>query len=234
MTEENVQEKPVSEETTSKDDQPSMEEQVAKAVSEQVEQATRKMQSEKDKAIFEIQREAGARAKLAESTLTSYEASLEGMGADPVQAEVAKLRARDQFHSQRESEYEAQRQNQATIDSFESTMRQHITDLGIDPNNSKIEWGDKNSMDLLERQRAILSSASKLQKENAKVADEERKEEFDKFKRETRKDLGLDSVDTTISPSGDDSDAEFKKGIGDGTLPLNKTNMERVKKLGLA
>ncbi len=63
------------------------------------------------------------------------------------------------------------------------------------------------------------------------------KDDFDGLESKLRKDLGLDSVDTTAgSGGGSDSDADFKKGVGDGSIPIkgNKVNYERAKKLGLA
>lgn len=241
MTQENVQIEDVSKEGTPLPEsietqpQPSMEERVAKLVQEQVELATRKLQSASDKAISKIQREAETKTRLAEDTLASIESSFTDMGVDPSQTELAKLRARDKYYSQLDTRQKQESAAQQTVNDFEANIRQHITDLGIDPDDKKIEWGDSANLNLTERQGKILTSVSKIQKENAKLVEDKAEQRFKELERKLRKDLSLDSVDTTTSAGvATDSDTAFIEGIGDGSISLkNKENVERAKRLGL-
>lgn len=213
--------------------QPSVEEQIAKAMGEQAENISRKIQSASDKAIARIQREAESTAGIAEDALATMDATF----ADTdVEAGVKpKPKRQDQYRSQLNVRRQQEEAVRKTIDAFESNIRQHITDLGIDPDDKSIDWGDSNDLSLTERQGKILASISKIQKENAKLVEEKAEDKFKKLESDLRKDLGLDSVDTSTSASvGGDSDSAFIEGIGDGSIGLDtKAKVDRAKKLGL-
>ena len=98
--------------------------------------------------------------------------------------------------------------------------------------DKNIDWGDRDNLSLTDRQGKILASVGKIQKDNAKLADDTRKQEFTDLEARLRKDFGLDSVDTTTSAgvvSG--SDAEFMGKFGSGDLPMTKANTDRYNKI---
>ena len=207
--------------------QPSIEEQIAKAMEGQLENLSRTVQSHTDKAISRIQREADNTARITEDAMAALDATGE-------ETDVAKPKPRVQ--GQYRSQLEVRRQQEAavkqTVDAFESNIRQHIVDLGIDPDDKGIEWGDSNNLSLTDRQGKILASVSKIQKDNAKLADEKRKQEFDALEAKLRKDLGLDTVDTTTSAGViSESDSDFMAKFGSGELPMTKANTDRYNKI---
>ncbi|MCH8030824.1 MAG: bifunctional DNA primase/polymerase, partial [Bacteroidetes bacterium] len=121
-----TEEQTSTEETTT---QPSIEEQITKAMGEQVENMSRKIQSATDKAIGRIQREADSTAKIAEDALATMDATF----ADDAEETKPKPRRQDQFRSQLDQRRQQEAAVKQTVDAFESNIRQHIVDLGIDP-----------------------------------------------------------------------------------------------------
>ncbi len=213
------------EEQTSTETKLSVEEQIAKVMGDQAETISRKIQSATDKAITRIQREADSTARITEDAMAALD-------APSGETEAAKPRRQDQYRSQLELRRQQEEAAKKTVDAFESNIRQHITDLGIDPDDKSIDWGDSNDLNLTERQGKILTSVSKIQKDNAKLADDKRKQEFTDLEVKLRKDLGLDSVDTNISAGASSgADAEFMGKFGSGELPMTKANTDRYNKI---
>ncbi len=226
QTEEVSKEEQASQEETLK--QPSIEEQIVKAMGEQGEIISRKIQSATDKGVARIQREAESTARITEDAM----AALDATTGEETEVAKPKTRAQDQYRSQQEARRQQEAAVKQTVDAFESNIRQHITDLGIDPDNKGIDWGDSDNLSLTDRQGKILTSISKIQKENAKLADDKRKQGFTDLETKLRKDLGLDSVDTTTSAGASSgSDAKFIEDFNSGTLPYNKVNKERAEKI---
>jgi len=218
------------EQTSTEETQPqlSIEEQIAKAMGTQTEAFTRKIQSATDKAVARIQREADTTARITEDAM----AALDATTGEDTDVAKPKTRAQDQYRSQLETRRQQEAAIKQTVDAFESNIRQHITDLGINPDDKNIDWGDGNNLSLTERQGKILTSVSKIQKENAKLAEDRRKQEFTDLEAKLRKDLGLDSVDTTTSAGvASASDADFMGKFGSGELPVTKANIERYDKI---
>ena len=230
QTEEASTEEQTSTETESKEDskQPSIEEQITKAMGEQVENMSRKIQSATDKAIGQIRREADSTAKIAEDALATMDATF----ADDAEETKPKPRRQDQFRSQLDQRRQQEAAVKQTVDAFESNIRQHIVDLGIDPEDKSIDWGDSGNLSLTDRQGKILASVSKIQKDNVKSADDKRKQEFTELEAKLRKDLGLDSVDTTTSAGvASGSDDDFIEKMTSGELPLTEANEKRFNKI---
>ena len=208
--------------------QPSIEEQIAKAMEGQLENLSRTVQSHTDKAISRIQREAETMARITEDAM----AALDATSGDETDVPKPKPRVQGQYRSQLEVRRQQEAAVKQTVDAFESNIRQHIVDLRIDPDDKRIEWGDSNNLSLTDRQGKILASVSKIQGENAKLAEEKRKQEFTDLEAKLRKDLGLDTVDTTTSAGVvSASDAEFMDKFGSGELPTTKANVDRYEKI---
>jgi len=201
---------------------------VAEATATATEAARREIQSLKDKARAEVET-AQARAALAEGTLAGVEAE-----TDPQALELAKLRAKDKVYAQRDV-LSVRRQQAETFDkNFRENMNQFVTSMGVDPANKGIDWGE-NSKDYLEKQRRILASVTKIQKENQdkdrKVLEDNLTQQQKDFETKIRKDLGLDSEETSVSAGASGTDADFLDKFGKGELPYTKENKERAQKL---
>lgn len=227
--EKNVQTEEVSKEEQTSTEQSSIEEQIAKVMGEQTDIIARKIQSAGDKAVARIQREADSTARMTEDAIAALDATT------GTEAEVAQPKPRTQGQGA-VSQLQARRQQEAavkqTVDTFESNIRQHITDLGIDPDDKGIEWGDSDNLSLTDRQGKILASVSKIQKENAKLVEQKAEQKFKDLEVGLRKDLGLDTVDTTTSAGvASSSDADFMGKFGSGELPVTKASIERYDKI---
>ncbi len=179
--------------------QPLTEERVTELLTKEVTKVTdaltRKFQSEKDKAIAAIRREADqhrVRADVAEETL----ANLSAEGVDPQTLELVKLKARDKQSSAAQAEEAKRQQVQAFDKAFYDAMAEHLNDLGIKPDDQGIDWGT-DAPDYLVKQRKILASAARIQKARAHEAEEKLRKEVKETEARLRKDLGLDEVDTT-------------------------------------
>ena len=202
----------------------------AKAVTDAKEAGRRQLQGEQDRNT-----NAEKRARLAEGKVSAYETSFKGLDEETQKdIELARLREQDK-HYQSTAQEDAQRQQDTT---FYQRMNEGVLvaldSLGIPRDDKRIDWG-AGSQDYIEARSRFDSSVAKIISADRKVTEDKMKGDFKTLESNLRKELNLDSVDTTTGSSGgDDSDAGFKKGIGDGSLPLNKENMARARKLGLA
>ncbi|KKN56455.1 hypothetical protein LCGC14_0572280 [marine sediment metagenome] len=195
-----------------------------------VEAGRRQLQGEQDR-----NRNAESRARLAESRVKGYETSLSGLDEETQKdIELARLREQDK-HYQSNAQDEEQRRQQATqIQQMNDSLTEEVKIWGIEPNDKRIDYAS-DAPDYFTGRKRFTDSLQKIVNAKQQEAGEKQAENLKNLETKLRKDLGLDSVDTTTgSGGGSDSDAEFKKGLGDGSLPLNKTNMARAKKLGIA
>ena len=201
-----------------------------KAVTEAKETGRRELQSEQEK-----NKAADRRARLAEQRVETYETSLSGVDEDTRNAiELARYREQEKYNqseSQRETQSE---QDNAYYQRMNESVLIYLDNMGIPRDHKDLDWG-QGSQDYIEARSRLDISVAKIMREEKNVTEGKREQLFKELETKLRGELNLDSVD--IPPGGgsdNDSDAEFKKGIGDGTLPLNKTNMARAKKLGIA
>ncbi len=230
MDEKDIQTEQVSTETASPSgdtqEKPLTREEILSLISQATETAKREIQSVKDKARNEVE-VAQRRARSSEGALEAIKGSYADLEPE-VQAtlRLRELEAKDRLYSQRDG-MEMQRLQQERFDqSFVSQLSQTITDLGIDPNDSRIDWGQefRNQGDYLKAQDKILKSVTKIQKENSKVVEEKKSTEIKDLEAKLRKDLGLDEVPTstpTGASKGIPTDmAKFKKWVN--TLPIKE------------
>ena len=211
---------------------------LAQASSEATKQATeagrRQLQSEQDR-NRNAEAKAERRARSAESTTKAYETSFKGLDEETQKdIELGRYREQDKY-TQSLAQEDAQRQQEtAYFQRMNESLLDEVRTWGIDPDDKKIDFAS-DAPDYFAGRKRFIGSLQKIVGDNQKQAEETQKQNFANLESKLRKDLGLDSVDTTAgSGGGSDSDADFKRGIGDGSLPLNKTNMARAKKLGIA
>ncbi len=253
MTEDTVKEEKTStEETTSQETETKKEEQskeqpfstdqeariqqmLSQASSEATKQAVeagrRQLQSEQDRNI-----NAERRAKLAEGEANAYRTSFKGLDEETQKdMELARLREQEKYHQTTTQEDATRQQEAAYYQRMNEGVLSSLDALGIARDDKRIDWGS-GSQDYIEARSRLDASVAKIMSSDRKVSEDKMKDDFKTLESSLRKELNLDSVDITAGGGGggDDSDADFKKGIGDGSLPLNKENMARAKKLGIA
>ena len=210
-----------------------MAEATSKAVTEAKEAGRRQLQGEQDR-----NRNVARRAGLAESKVNAYETSFKGLDEDTQKdIELAKYREQDKYY-QSAAQEETQRQQEATyFQKMNDSLVDEVRTWDIDPEDKRIDFAS-DAPDYFTGRKRFIGSLQKIVRENQKVAETDLEKRLvakvEEQNLKNRKELNLDSVDTTAgSGGGSDSDAEFKKGLGDGSIPLNKTNMARAKKLGI-
>ncbi|MFH0897485.1 MAG: hypothetical protein V1850_05515 [Candidatus Bathyarchaeota archaeon] len=179
-----------------------------KTFRDEVEAAKREIQSAKDKSKAEVERER-TKAQIAEETLKGFRGRVGEL--DPEVAKdfrIAEYESRDKA-LQAVSQNEAVAKQQEEFDkNFTSQMNQFITSFGVDPSDKKIDWGE-DAPNYLVKQQRILDSVAKIHKANLKAAEEKQSQVIKDVEAKIRKDLGLDSVDTS-NPVGVKSDASSK------------------------
>ena len=186
-----------------------VDEAVAKALAGQTDAAKREIQSVKDKSKAEVE-SASRRAKTSEQTLTNMKGALKDADPDTLkELELAELRSAVTGYQGSEQE-EFVRQKAAEFESkFQGSVTQHITELGIDPSDKRIDWGE-NAKDYLEKRVRIDASIRTIVKQSATDAEtalaKTLKDEMSKM----RKELGLDSVDTA-NPVGSGGRSDEQK-----------------------
>ena len=208
-------------------------EETAKAVTEAKEAGRRELQGEQDR-----NRNVDRRARLAESKVKSYETSFKGLDEETQKdIELERYREQEKFN-QSSTQEDAQKQQETDFwGRVNSQVLANLDNLGIPKDDKRLDWGE-GSRDLPEARARLDASVAKILGENKKSSEDslmqKAEQRFKDLEAAWRKENNLDSVDTTAGGGGEsDSDADFKKGIGDGSLPLSKVNMARLKKLGI-
>ncbi len=179
-----------------------------KAIEEGKGLGKREMQSIKDREVAEVSR----KLRLTEMERDSLQSGLSEVDEETrTKVELSRYKMRDQF-LQRQAQEETQKEALAkTYEDFSNNMFQYLSDIGVDPKDKRIEWGE-NSESLLVKQQRILSQAGKIQKEVAKAEKDSVKTRLDAEIAKARKELGLDSVDNSQSlGSGDYAGIPTKK-----------------------
>ena len=201
-----------------------------RAVAEAKEAGRRTLQSEQDR-----NRNVERRARLAESRVSAYETSFKGLDEDTQKdIELAKLREQDKYYQSTTQEETQRQQEAAYYQRMNDSLSEEVKSWGVEPNDKRIDYAS-DAPDYFTGRKRFSDSLQKIIRDDQKKTEEKQTADFKNLESKLRKDLGLDSVDTTAGGGGgSDSDAEFKKGLGDGSIALNKETMARAKKLGLA
>ncbi len=199
------------------------------ATNQAVEAGRRQLQGEQDR-----NKNVDRRARLAESRVAGYETSFKGLDEETQKdVELTRLREQDKHYQSTAQEDEQRRQQDAYYQQMNQSLIDEVKSWGVDLEDKRIDYAS-DAPDYFAGRKRFIDSLQKIVKENQKKTEEKQGEDFKNLESKLRKDLGLDSVDTTTGGvGGSDSDADFKKGIGDMSLPLNKVNMARARKLGL-
>ncbi len=184
------------------------------------EAALREIQSVKDRAAAEVEK-ARRKATINEDTLNQVRGTLKE--ADPnlaSQLELAELRARDQHHKEYEMNEGVKQQLTAFDQAFHTGVNQFLGSLGIDPKDTRLDWGS-DAKDYLEKRNRIDNSVGKILSENRKEAEKKMTQDFKTLESKIRKELGLDSVDTSHSATKS-SDEQFLLDYADGKVSDHK------------
>jgi len=188
----------VSKETAPNTEQVSMEDKVKELVSKQVEEITRRFQSEKDKEIAKAKREtaeAQHRAKQYESVMQASRIALGDLEPEvAAKVRLAELEAKERHSSVRDQEDLNRKQWEETYTNFRTNLTEFVKSEGIDPTDKRIDWGDETEP-LLAKQQRILSSVTKIHKDDIKSTEQKAQERIKELAAKERKEAGLDSID---------------------------------------
>ncbi len=201
-------------------------------MAEAKETGKREMQGIKDREVAEAQR----RARFAEGESASYKSSFSNLDDETRKdLELAQLRSQVPQYQAFMRDEEQRKQAESYRQNLQGSLVEHVKALGIDPDDKRIDWAE-NETDFLVGRSKFDASMARILKEKQGEAEKKLKDDFKGLESQLRKDLGLDSETPAGIGGGSDSDADFKKGVGDGSIPIkgNKVNYERAKKLGLA
>ena len=206
---------------------------VAEEVRKATEAARREIQSVKDRSRAEIE-SAQRRARLAETTLGETKTRVKDLDPDVAkEMELVELRARVSTQTMSEQEEQTKRAQLEFQQQFYSGLNQFVSALGVDPNDTRIDWGT-DAANYLEAQTRVLNSVAKIQKEAQTTAQSSWEKRLKTLEEQTKKaeNIEVNSVNTTTS-SGvvAGSDAEFLKQFASGAIPVNKGNIDRYNKI---
>ena len=170
----------------------------AKAVAEAKDVGRRELQSQQDR-NKKIADEALRRQRIAESSEMSARLRLRELDPDTANAEeLAQLRAERQESGQREAEEARRREAEDTYTQFKVNKRSQLQEMGVDPDDKRIDWA-ADAQTLMDADHRIMSSAAKVKKEGEKALQESLEKRFKDMESKLRQSLGLDSVDTSQS-----------------------------------
>jgi hypothetical protein len=209
-----VQEAPVSQETvapvqavapapaTSSYDESKIADMVKAEVAKATEVAKRELQSVKDKAAAEISRHA-QRASASDATLRAVTGKLRELDpATATEVELAQLRSEASERTRSEQAEQIQHQQQEAWTRFQADIIEEITEMGVDPQDPKLDTG-AGSKDWGELHKRVIKSAAKIKKEQetkmASQSDEVKQLRDQIAKLERQINGEANSVDTSTS-----------------------------------
>lgn len=200
---------------------------IQQIISEQTESARREIQSAKDRGKAEVVA-AQRRAGLAEGTLAGYDRGLGQL--DPEQAELIRLRAKDTGRLQADAMDAQRREGEVFYQQFRDSATRFVTTMGVDPNDKRIDWG-QDAQNAWDAKARIEASVATILADDRKVADDKRSQESKDLEARLRKDLGIDSVDTSSSPSaGSVKRKDILKRYGEGDPSVSRKAYEEALK----
>lgn len=189
---------------------------IAEATAKVVEPAKqlgrRELQSEQDRNKAELAR-MQRRARTGEETLATVRYRVRETDPDLAdKLELEELRARDRGRATLEQEEATRAYQEEIVRRFQEDMTQHISDLGFDPNDPRIDWAT-DAPDLLTAHRKILASVAKMQKEKTKAADEAVDRKIGEAEGRIKKSLGYEEANSVS--------AQSSAGISGDGIPLD-------------
>ena len=223
--------KPEEKEEPKEEPKPLSEERIQQLIVEQVDLASRRFKSEKDKAVSEVRREAEKRTRYAESERDSYKVGLDSLDDDSKRdMELAQLRQKDKSYGDLAKEDEQRRGQDTYFENLKQSLRDEVQVMGIDPNNKGVDYA-LDETDYFRGRKRFSESMSKILKETQGNAEKKMTDTFKAMELKLRQDLGVDETDTTTSAGVGGDDAKFVEGMMDGSIPLTEKNEARLNKL---
>ena len=214
-----------------------MQQLIAEATTRALEQGKefgkREMQGVKDREVAEAKR----MARLAEQRAKAIEGSLSGLDEESKkEIELAQLRSERNIYADAEKEDKLIKAQEAYATKLIDSINGHLKELGIEPEDKRLDWATGESVDPVEGRRRLDASVAKILKaeEGKRMTSlkDELKKDFEEMKTKLRVDLGLESHDKGENAGGGgDSDAEFMSKFGSGELPATAANLKRVEEI---
>jgi len=204
----------------------------ATAVAEAKILGKRELQSAQDKNRAELAR-AERRARLAEGSLGASRTQLQSLDPEVAkEMELAELRAERAGRLTLEQEDALRQQQEVQGRALSDSLHAHLTALGIDPNDKRIDWATDSTNYVQGRSRFDASLAQIIKEEKQTMQNSLEKRLKDLEAKMVQAGIDVNSVSTAASVGATaGSDAEFIKKFGEGDLPLNKENVERYEKI---
>ena len=195
----------------------------------QLEEKDSHWQSVKDREVKAARREVGTFKRRAESAESRMNAIRTAASRNPqlaAQIKAADLEERERVAWERDSQDRVEQTRKEYFD----VMSETIKGLDIDINDPRLDWAD-DAEDSIAATRRIMSSVSKIKKEEAKKMGDKGSQAMKDLEARLRKELGLDSADKTAPSGAGSSDTDFLTKFGEGDLPYTKENVDRANKL---
>ncbi len=165
-------------------------------------------QSVTDKARYEVEQALRGR-QIAEGTLTGFKGRLGEIDSEMAKdLELAEYKAREKALQDAAQEATKMQEYNAFTEAFNSQTKKHLAELGIDLDDKGLDLAEDELIPLARRDR-IDTSIRKILKAKEKAAEEKESQKMKDIEAKIRKDLGLDSVDTS-NPVGVKSNASSK------------------------
>jgi len=204
-------------------------EDIDKRIAAAVESATRRLQSDKDKSIAEVRREAEKTIRRLQGEIQATDASLqsfdpsEGLSKDSI--ELARLRARDQAYRSSEAEDQQRQAQEYQAQQLANSLNDTLDKMGIDRTDKRVDWA-ADARNYYEGRSRFDASVAQILKEKGNAQEKSIEEKITArmaaLEQKMRKEQGLDFVDTSqsggVSSLGIPTDmAAFRKWIA--TIP---------------
>ena len=204
----------------------------ARAVADAKDIGKRELQSSQDRNRAEVAR-AERRARLAEGTLGATQTQLQALDPDVAkEMELAQLRAERAGRYTLEQEDALRQQQEVQGRALSDSLHAHLTALGVDPNDKRIDWATDSTNYVQGRSRfdASLAQIMKEDKQTMQTGLEKRLRDLEA--KMAQAGIEVNSVSTAASGgAATGSDAEFVKKFGAGEIPMTKENVGRYEKI---
>ena len=209
-------------------------------VAKATEAARREIQSIKDKSVAEVSRHA-QRATIADASVRATIESLRQ--SDPTAATELENRVLRTERDERAREEQQRAQAEAIQEiraEFRTTMEDAVREMGLDPSDKGIDWGDDAPTPAAAQKRIIASAKAIKKGKETQVASPkvDVKGLQDQIAALTKEIASLkgenNSVDTSApsgTPSGPSAEAKFMKDFAEGNVPMTKDNLARYNKI---
>lgn len=203
-----------------------------KALAQGEERGKRDMQGVKDREVATANRA----TRLAEQRATIAGESLSGLDEESRKdVELAQLRKERSIYADAEREDQAIKAQEKYAEQLISSINEHIKELGIEPEDKRLDWAPGEQINPVEGRRRLDASVAKILKEEEGKRmtsfQEELKKDFAAMKAELRKDMGLESHDTGESAGGGDDDDKFYSAFASGNVEATAANLKRIEEI---